>query len=48
MQMKNVKMAAKYYTLEFFKTKGDEIEKKYNYEIADLFIRYDTLRNKYF
>ena len=46
--MKNVKMAARHYTLEFFKTKGNEIERTYNQEISTLFTSYDSLRKKYF
>ena len=46
--MKNTKNAAKIYTLDFFKTKGNDIEKRYNHEITALYQEYDALRAKYF
>lgn len=47
-QMKNTKNAAKIYTLDFFKNKGNEIEMRYNHEISALYSEFDALRAKYF
>ena len=46
--MKNVQLIAKYLAVEFFKSKGEENNRKYQSELMEIYKAYDDVRSKFF